>query len=74
VSLDVLLEILGALERLATEVALMRLQRHVNADVRSNVITLDGGSAAVTPLARQIQVVGALAPNVALTYVILQVH
>jgi HAMP domain-containing protein len=74
VSLDVLLEILGALERLATEVALMRLQRHVNADVRSNVITLDGGSAAVTPLARQIQVVGALAPNVAFAYVILQVH
>jgi hypothetical protein len=74
VSLDVLLEILGALERLATEVALMRLQRHVNADVRSNVITLDGGSAAVTPLARQIQVVGALAPNMAFAYVILQVH
>lgn len=46
VSLDVLLEILGSLESLATEVALMRLQRDVDADVRGDVITLDGGNAA----------------------------
>jgi hypothetical protein len=66
-----LLEILWALEGLAAEVALMWLQRHVNTDVRGNVVTLDGGGAAVTPLARQIQVVGALAANVTLTNVIL---
>jgi hypothetical protein len=72
VSLDVLLEILGALEGLAAEVALMWLQRHVNTDVRGNVVTLDGGGAAVTPLARQIQVVGALAANVTLTNVIIE--
>ena len=70
-SLDVLLEILGALEGLAAEVALVWLQGHVNTDVRGNVVTLDGCSAAVTPLARQIQVVGALAANVTLTNVIL---
>ena len=70
-SLDVLLEILRALEGLAAEVALVRLQRHVNTDVRGNVVTLDGCGAAVTPLARQIQVVGALAANVTLTNVVL---
>lgn len=70
-SLDVLLEILRALESLATEVALVRLQRNVNTDVRSDVVTLDGGGAAVAPLARQIQVVGALAPNVTFANVIL---
>lgn len=67
-----LLEILWALESLATEVALVRLQRNVNTDVRSDVVTLDGGGAAVAPLARQIQVVGALAPNVTFANVILR--
>lgn len=70
-SLDVLLEILRALEGLAAEVALVWLQWHVNTDVRGNVVTLDGCGAAVTPLARQVQVVGALAANVTLTDVIL---
>lgn len=54
VGLHVLLEILGTLESLAAEVALMRLQGHMNTDVRSDVVPLDGGSAAVTPLAGQV--------------------
>lgn len=69
--LDVLLQILGTLERLATEVALVRLQRNVDTDVRGNVITLNGGSAAVTPLTCQVQIVGALAPNVTFANVVL---
>ena len=72
VGLDVLLQILRALESFAAEVALMRLQWHVNTDVRSNVITLDRGGAAVAPLAGQVQVVGALAANMTFTNVILR--
>jgi hypothetical protein len=71
VGLHVLLQILGTLERLAAEVAFMRLQRNVDANVRSNVITLDCSGAAVTPLAGQVQVVGAFAANVTLTHVVL---
>lgn len=44
--LDVLLKILRPLEGLATELALVRLERNVNANVRSDVITFDSGSAA----------------------------
>jgi hypothetical protein len=44
--LDMLLQVLGTLERLATELTLVRLQRNVNTDVRGDVITLDCGSSA----------------------------
>lgn len=44
--LDMLLEILRALERLAAELALVRLERDMDADVRSDVVALDGGGAA----------------------------
>jgi len=67
----VLLEILGALECFAAEVALVRLQRHVNSDVRGDVVTLDGSGATCAPLTCQIEVVGALATDVAFAYVIL---
>jgi hypothetical protein len=66
-----LLEILWALEGLATEIALVRLQRHVNANVRGGVVTLEGFGATFTPLTGQIEVVGALAADVALAHVIL---
>jgi hypothetical protein len=72
VRLYVLLEILRTLERLTAEIALVRLQRNVNANVRSDVVTLDRGGAAVAPLAGQIQVVGALTTNMALTNVIVE--
>lgn len=71
-SLDVLLEILRTLECLSTEVALVRLEWYVNSDVRSDVITLDGGSSALVPAASQVEVVGALASNVLLANVFLR--
>lgn len=70
-SLDVLLQILWAFECLATEVALVRLQRDVDSNVRRDVITLYSRSTAVAPLTCQVQVVGALATNMALTDVVL---
>ncbi len=72
VRLYVLLEILRTLERLTAEIALVRLQGNVHANVRCDVVALDRGGAAVAPLAGQIQVVGALTTNMALTNVILQ--
>lgn len=71
VGLDVLLEILGPLERLAAEVALVRLEGHMDADVRGDVIALDRGGAALVPLAGEVQVVGALAANMLLADVLL---
>lgn len=71
VGLDMLLEILGAFERLSAEVALMRLERNVNSNVRGDVITLDGGSATRVPLACEVQVVGALPSDVLLAQMIL---
>jgi hypothetical protein len=72
VSLDVLLQILRALEGFATEVALVGFQRNVNADVRGDVVTLDGGGATCAPLAGEVEVVGALAADMALAHVILE--
>lgn len=69
--LDMLLQVLGTLEGLATELTLVRFQRNVDTDVRSDVVTLHGGGAARVPLASKAQVVGALASNVALTDVLL---
>lgn len=66
-----LLEILRALECFATEVTLVRLQGYVNANVRGDVVTLDGGGATCAPLAGQVEVVGALATDVAFADVIL---
>jgi hypothetical protein len=69
--LDMLLEILGTLERLAAKVTLVWLERHVDADMRRNVVALHSSGAARIPLARQVQVVGALAANVLLADVFL---
>jgi len=69
--LDVLLEILGPLERLAAVVSLVRLEGHMDADVRRDVVALDRGGAALVPLAGEVQVVGALAANVFLADVLL---
>jgi hypothetical protein len=72
VGFDVLLEILRAFERFSTKVALMRLQGHVNADVRSDVVPLDCSGAAIAPLAGQVQVVGAFTANMTFTDVVLK--
>lgn len=69
--LDMLLQVLRTLEGLAAKVALMRLERDMNADVRSDVITLDRGGAASTPLASQVEVVCTFATNMTLADVIL---
>jgi hypothetical protein len=69
--LDVLLQILRALERLSAKLALVRLERHVDPNVRSDVVALDGRGAAARPLTREVQVVGALAANMTLTDMIL---
>jgi len=71
--LDVLLEILRPLEGLAAEVAFVRLEWHVDAYMRSDVVALDSSSAASAPCTGQVEVVGALAPNVAFTHMVLKV-
>lgn len=70
--LDVLLQVLRPLESLATKVTLVRLQRDVNANVRSDVVTLDGGGSALIPTAGQVQVVGALTADMLVTDVVLR--
>ena len=72
VRLDMLLQVLGTLEGLAAEITLVRLQGHVNADVRSDVVALDGGGPARIPHACQVQVVGALAADMLVADVVLQ--
>ena len=71
-SLDVLLQVLRALEGLAAKVALVRLERDVHADVRGDVVSLDGRRPAVAPLAGEVEIVGALAPDMALAHVVLR--
>jgi hypothetical protein len=58
------LQVLGALERLATPTALVWLQWNMNTDVGSNVITLDSGGVACAPRTGQVQIIGALAADV----------
>jgi hypothetical protein len=70
--LDVLLQVLRALEGLATEVALVWLQGDMDANMGGDVIALDGGGVAVAPLAGQVQVVGALATDMALADVFVE--
>ncbi len=49
-----LLEILWALERLATEVTFVRLRWNVDTDVGGNVIAFDGSCSARVPTAREV--------------------
>jgi hypothetical protein len=67
VSFDMLLQILGTFECLPTEVAFMRLQGHMDPNVRRDVIALDSCGPAASPLAGQVEIVCALAANMALT-------
>jgi hypothetical protein len=72
VSLDVLLEILRALESFAAEVALVRFQGNMHADMGGDVITLDRRGAAVAPLTGEVEVVGALAADMAFADVVIE--
>ena len=64
-------EILGSLEGLATEIALVRLQGNMDADVRSDVVTLYSCGATGPPGAGQVQVIRALAAYMAFAYMVL---
>ncbi len=66
-----LLQVLGSLEALAAEVALVWLKRNMNTDMRGDMISLNGGGSALVPLACQVQVVGALATNMFLANMLL---
>ena len=66
-----LFQVLRPLERLAAEAAFMRLERDVNQDVRDDVVALGRGRVADIPLARQVQVVCALAADMPLAEVVL---
>lgn len=60
------LQILRALEGLAAEFALVRLQWNVDSNVTRDVIALDSGGVALAPLAGQVEVVSRLASDMAL--------
>ena len=66
-----LLEILRPLEGLAAKLTLVRLEGHMDSDVRCDVVALDRGGAARIPLASEAQIVGALASNMALADMVL---
>lgn len=68
--LDVLLQILRALERLSAEVAFVRFQWNVDPYVGGDVIALHSGSSARVPATGKVEIVCALAPDVLLTDVL----
>ena len=70
-SLDVLLQVLRSLESLAAEVAFVRLERDMYANVRCYVVTLHCGCPTCAPLACEVEIVGALATDMAFAYMIL---
>ena len=49
----------------------MRLERDVDADMGGDVVALHGGRAAGTPLAGEVEVVGAFATDMAFTDMVL---
>ena len=63
-SLHMLLQILRTFEGLATELAPMWLQRHMDSNVRSDVVAFDHLNMAVAPCTLQVKIIGTLAPNV----------
>ena len=70
-SFHVLLQILRTFEGLAAELASMRLQRHMDSDVRSDMVAFDHLNMAIAPCTLQIKVVGAFAPDVFITHMFL---
>ena len=71
--LYMLLQILRPLEGLPTEIALMRFQRDMHANVRSDVVAFDCCGATVAPMTYQVEVVRALPTNVPLANVFLNI-
>lgn len=69
--LHVLLQILRTFECLPTKVTLMRLERDMDSDMRSNMIALDGCRATAPPLTCQVEIIGTLPTDMALADVFL---
>lgn len=69
-----LLQILGALKRLATKITSVRFQGYMDPNVGRNVVPLDHRNVTVRPPTLEVQIIGALAPNMALANVVLQDH
>ncbi len=70
--LDVLLEILRALESLSAEVTFVWLEGDVYSNVGCDMVALDGGGPAGLPATGEVQVVGALSADVLLADVVLE--
>lgn len=68
--LNVLLEILGPLESLSTEIAFVWLERNVDSNVGGNMVAFNSGSPALVPSTGEVQVVCALASDVLLANVL----
>ena len=66
-----LLQILGSFEGFLAEFTFMRLKRNVDADVRGDVVSLDGSSSASAPGARQTEIIGTLTPDMDIAKVVL---
>lgn len=70
--LDVLLQVLRTLEGFAAKIAFVRFQRHMDSDVRRDVVAFDGGGPATAPLAGQVEIIRALATDMAFAHMFLQ--
>ena len=66
-----LLQVLRTLKSFATEVALVWLQGYVDADMRGDMVALDGGCPTIAPLTSQVKVVCTLATNMTLANMVL---
>lgn len=66
------LQILRTFEGLAAEFASMRLQWHMDADVRGDVVALDDRDVAVSPTTFQVEVIRALATDMNLADMVLR--
>lgn len=69
--LDMFLKILGSLEGLSTEFALVRLERNVDADVGGDVVALHCRGSALSPSASKIEVIRRFATDVSLANMLL---
>ena len=69
--LDMFLQVLRSFECFAAELAFVRLEGNVNANVRGDVVSLDGGGSTLTPGAGQVEVVGRLSTDMSLADVLL---
>lgn len=66
-----LLQILRTLEGLSAKLALVRLQRNMDANVRRNVVALDGGCPTRSPRAGEAEVICGFAANMDVAEVVL---